>query len=73
MIIDNRHSKSRKNDVLIVKKRKHNNDRKRILHIRNVENVETENSKEGFDLGEESTNKTESKDQFGTFEAKKNN
>jgi hypothetical protein len=30
-----------------------------MLHIKNVENVETEVSKDGFDLGEESSNKTE--------------
>ena len=40
-----------------------------MLHISNVENVETETSKDGFDLGEESSNKTEKKDKFGTFEA----
>jgi hypothetical protein len=39
-----------------------------MLHIKNVENVETEASKDGFDLGEESSNKTEAKDKFGTFE-----
>lgn len=42
-----------------------------MLHINNVENVETETSKDGFDLGEESSNKTEEKDKFGTFEANK--
>lgn len=40
-----------------------------MLHISNAENVETETSKDGFDLGEESSNKTEAKDKFGTFEA----
>lgn len=30
-----------------------------MLHISNAENVETDTSKDGFDLGEESSNKTE--------------
>tara|TARA_B110000285_G_C14959592_1_gene530974 strand:+ start:438 stop:794 length:357 start_codon:yes stop_codon:yes gene_type:complete len=42
---------------------------KKMLHISNAENIETETSKDGFDLGEESSNKTEAKDEFGTFEA----
>lgn len=42
--------------------------RKKKLHIDNTENIETEASKDGFDLGEESSNKTEAKDKFGTFE-----
>lgn len=39
-----------------------------MIHLNNIENVETETSKGGFDLGEESSNKTEAKDEFGTFE-----
>lgn len=41
-----------------------------MLHLPHMENLETE--KEGFDLGEEVSNKTESKDTFGTFERKAN-